>query len=165
MTNQSQRSRVAVVGGGFSGLTAAYELVKAGHTVELFEAAPNVGGLAAGFSLADGFPLEKAYHFLYTTDNYMINMAKELGIRGQLNFYPSSIVAFYRGKAFPFTTSMDLLQFAPLSFVDRVRTGVTTLYLMMLRDWRSLNEVSEAKRPKVDTSTTSETMSKATIRL
>ena len=65
-------ARIAVIGGGFSGLTAAYELSKLGHQVEVFEAAPQLGGLVAGFTLDDGFPLEQAYHFLYTTDEWML---------------------------------------------------------------------------------------------
>jgi len=38
--------KVAVIGAGPAGLTAAYQLVKAGVAVEVFEAGSNVGGLA-----------------------------------------------------------------------------------------------------------------------
>src|SRR5688572_23359425 len=92
------KKKIAIVGGGWTGLTAAYELVKDGYEVEIFEAGPALGGLASGFTLKDGTPLERAYHFLYTTDNYMIGMAKELGIEDKLHSYPSSIGAFYKGK-------------------------------------------------------------------
>jgi phytoene dehydrogenase-like protein len=44
---------VAVIGAGAGGLTAAYELARAGHTVTVYEAGPNAGGLASGFK-ADG---------------------------------------------------------------------------------------------------------------
>lgn len=38
-------NRVAVVGGGPSGLTAAYYLARLGHTVEIFEQMPKLGGM------------------------------------------------------------------------------------------------------------------------
>ncbi len=41
----SRRERVAVVGGGPSGLSAAYHLRRRGYAVTLFEAAPELGGL------------------------------------------------------------------------------------------------------------------------
>lgn len=138
----STPARVAVVGGGFTGLTAAYELAKAGHQVEVYEAAPTFGGLVAGFELEDGFPLERAYHFLYTTDEWMIGMAEELGIRDRLSFHPSSIKAFHEGKRYGFTTPMELLSFTPLSFIDRVRTGLTGLRTLSLKKWQPLTTVT-----------------------
>ena len=134
--------RVAVVGGGFTGLTTAYELSKAGYAVDVYEAAPQVGGLAAGFTLDDGFPLEKAYHFLYTTDRHMVEMSEELGIRDKLHFHPSSIIAFHKGKRYGFTTPVDLLKFKPLSMVNRIRTGITGLWLQMIKNPQPLTKVT-----------------------
>jgi protoporphyrinogen oxidase len=45
--------RVAVIGAGPAGLTAAYQLAKAGVEVEVFEASDSVGGLARSFTLWD----------------------------------------------------------------------------------------------------------------
>lgn len=142
MTTPTSPARIAIVGGGFTGLTAAYELAKEGHAVEVYEAAPTFGGLVAGFELDDGFPLERAYHFLYTTDEWMISMAEELGIRDKLDFYPSSIKAFHEGKRYGFTTPLELLRFTPLSFIDRVRTGLTGLRTLSLKDWHPLTTIT-----------------------
>ena len=43
--------RVAIVGAGPAGLTAAYQLVKAGVSVDVYEAGPSVGGMAKTFPL------------------------------------------------------------------------------------------------------------------
>lgn len=142
MTNQTTKKSIAIVGGGFTGLTAAYQLSKQGHKVTIYEAGPTLGGLAAGFALKDGTPLERAYHFLYTTDVHMIDMAKELGIDDKLHFYPSSIGAFYGGKMYPFTTAKDLLTFGPLNLVDRLRTGITGLRLLFIKKWQPLTQVT-----------------------
>ncbi len=42
---------IAVIGAGPAGLTAAYELARRGHAVEVFEASPQVGGMARSFEL------------------------------------------------------------------------------------------------------------------
>ncbi|HEX8991445.1 MAG TPA: FAD-dependent oxidoreductase, partial [Anaerolineales bacterium] len=41
--------KIAIIGAGFGGLAAAYDLRKAGHAVTIFESADYVGGLASGF--------------------------------------------------------------------------------------------------------------------
>ncbi len=43
--------KVGIIGAGPAGLTAAYELARRGHQVEVFEAGPRVGGMAASFTL------------------------------------------------------------------------------------------------------------------
>jgi squalene-associated FAD-dependent desaturase len=48
--------KVAVVGGGLSGLAAALELVDAGHEVELHEARPTLGGAVQTLPDRDGDP-------------------------------------------------------------------------------------------------------------
>ena len=48
--------RVAVVGGGLAGLTAALELVEARHAVELFEARPTLGGAVQTLPEREGDP-------------------------------------------------------------------------------------------------------------
>ena len=42
--------KVAIVGAGFTGLTAAYELVKNGVDVTIYEGGNDIGGLAGGFT-------------------------------------------------------------------------------------------------------------------
>jgi squalene-associated FAD-dependent desaturase len=48
--------RVAVVGGGLAGLSAALELVDAGHEVVLYEARPTLGGAVQTLPRRDGDP-------------------------------------------------------------------------------------------------------------
>ena len=101
--------KVAIVGGGFTGLTAAYELAKLGHSVTVFEKDTALGGLAVGWrpprnasqpasqaerggqgaSAAGGekswdWHLEKAYHHLFTNDDAIIGLVAELGIGNKL---------------------------------------------------------------------------------
>jgi uncharacterized protein with NAD-binding domain and iron-sulfur cluster len=40
--------KIAIIGAGYAGMSAAYDLKKAGHEVTIYETANKVGGLAAG---------------------------------------------------------------------------------------------------------------------
>lgn len=140
-SNISQSKNIAIVGGGFTGLTAAYQLAKKGHQVTVFEAGNNLGGLVSGFAL-DGLPLEKAYHFLYKTDADIIALANEIGVGDKLHFYPSSLSLYYEDKLYPFMTPKDLLFFTPLGFFDRVRAGLIALYLSYQKNWHGFAKVS-----------------------
>src|SRR5690606_24959063 len=47
--NRMSSQHIVVVGAGITGLSAAYDLLGAGHRVTLLEGADHTGGLAAGF--------------------------------------------------------------------------------------------------------------------
>lgn len=133
--------RVAIVGGGVAGLTAAYRLLQAGHDVALFEAAPELGGLVRTFD-AGGEPLEAFYHHIFTTDTHIINLIDELGLGERLVWRDSSVGFYHDGRIWPFVTPIDLLRFGPLPLIDRVRLGLAGLYLRRQDDWHRYEEVT-----------------------
>lgn len=139
--NQDQKKSVAIIGGGFAGLSAAYHLSKEGIKVTLYERESTLGGLAGGFSLL-GMPLEKAYHFFYKTDHHLLGFAEALGIKTKAAFYQSSVSTYFAGKLYPFMSAKDLLSFSPLPFLDRIRFGVSALYLQFLKDWKPLSKIT-----------------------
>ena len=58
MSEDLKGKHIAIVGGGFTGLTAAYKLTQLGAKVTIFEAGTSVGGLASGCTI-QGDALEK----------------------------------------------------------------------------------------------------------
>src|SRR5262245_35431880 len=60
-------TKVAVIGAGPAGLTAAYQLAKAGVDVEVFEASDTVGGLARSFELW-GQTVDLGPHRFFSSD-------------------------------------------------------------------------------------------------
>ena len=67
--------RVAIIGAGIGGLTAAYDLVKGGHEITIYEREGQPGGLAGGFQEERwDWSLEKYYHHWFRTDKQMHNL-------------------------------------------------------------------------------------------
>lgn len=138
----SSPARILVVGGGFTGLTAALRLAQSGnHAITLIEGSTQLGGLAGGFPL-EGTWLEKTYHHLFLSDTAIVKLAEELGLQDRLMWCESSVGVFRDGKVHPFKTPGDLLRFSPCSLMGRLRTGATAFYLKHRKDWRGLLEHS-----------------------
>ncbi len=134
----SSPAKILIVGGGFTGLTAALRLAQDGkHDVTLIEISSQLGGLAAGFPL-EGTWLEKTYHHLFLSDTAIVKLVGELGLQQQLLWCESSVGIFRDGKVHPFKTPLDLLRFSPCSWPGRLRTGATAFYLKHRKDWRGL---------------------------
>ncbi len=121
--------RVAVIGAGVAGLTAAYELVKAGHEPHVYERWPGLGGQAATLDVGGGVELERYYHHLFTSDTHISGLYDELGMANGIEWLPSSVGFFVQGRSLPFTTPLDLLRFTPLSPLSRLRMGLAVLRL------------------------------------
>ncbi|MGA7227496.1 MAG: FAD-dependent oxidoreductase, partial [Acidimicrobiia bacterium] len=62
-------TRCAIVGGGVLGSTIALRLAQSGEQVTLFEAAPELGGLASAWSLGD-IVWDRHYHVTLLSDSH-----------------------------------------------------------------------------------------------
>ncbi|WKZ24217.1 MAG: FAD-dependent oxidoreductase [Candidatus Dojkabacteria bacterium] len=138
--------KVAVIGAGFTGLTAAYELSKKGFEVTVFEKSTDIGGLAGGFTL-QGASLEKAYHHLFKSDTDILKLIAELGLREELKWFESKVGMIVREKdssgqitsrTLPFNGVKDLLFYKPLSFFNRLRAGAVLFFLQKFTLWEML---------------------------
>ena len=133
--------RVAIVGGGYTGLTAGYELARGGHEVEIFEMAQALGGQARTFPVAQTC-LEAFYHHLFLSDRDILSLAEELGLAHRIAWIPSKVGVLYGGRIYPFSTPLDLLRFRPLAPWNRLRLGLVILYLQHTRNWRAFERTT-----------------------
>jgi protoporphyrinogen oxidase len=121
--------KVAILGGGFTGLTAAYYERKKGHNVVIMERDDHLGGLASGFKEDHwDWTLERAYHHMFATDSHTLELAKEIGYGG-IFFKTPHTDSLYNGKPYALDTPLDLIKFPLLSFIDRLRIGVVVALL------------------------------------
>jgi protoporphyrinogen oxidase len=119
--------RIAVLGAGVCGLVAAYRLTQAGHSVDVYERWPGLGGQAATLDVGQGHLLERYYHHLFSTDRHIAALYDELGMPDELEWLSSSVAYFTEGRQWPFVTPLDLLRFKPLPPLSRIRLGVAVL--------------------------------------
>ena len=133
--------RIAIIGGGVAGLGCAYLLSTRGHTIQLFEQAPFLGGLAGSFDF-DGLDVEKYYHFICRDDADLVGILEELGIADELEWRTGKMKFFYRGELFPFGTPFDLLRFRPMSMGGRLRFGFNVARSRSSRSWQRYESVT-----------------------
>lgn len=129
----------AIVGGGFTGLAAAAQLLKLGRSVVIIEKEAQLGGLASGFDVG-GYELERFYHHWFTNDTHVPELAALIGASDKIVTRKSSTGMYYAGSFFRLSTPLDLLKFNAIPFIDRVRTGVATLWVRTIKDWLPLED-------------------------
>ncbi len=136
--------RIAIIGAGFGGMAAAYDLKNAGHEVIIYESANYVGGLASGFKEPYWeWSVEKFYHHWFQSDNEMLGLIKELGWADKVLFPRPLTVMYHNGKFYPFDSILGALLFPGLGFgLDKIRFGFVGLYLRLTNNWKALEKVT-----------------------
>jgi protoporphyrinogen oxidase len=138
--------KVAIAGAGIAGLSAAYDLARAGYRVTVYEAAPVAGGLASGFRDERwAWPLERFYHHLFETDTAIKQLVDEIGFGSKLFFRRPITAQWWRGKTYALDGVKPVLAFPALPFPDRVRFGAAIAYLKYAtNDWQKLEQSTAA---------------------
>ncbi len=71
--------RVAIVGAGLAGLTAAVDLVDAGHSVDLYEARPFMGGKVGSWEDPQGNHIEMGLHVFFFNYSNLFALMRKVG--------------------------------------------------------------------------------------
>lgn len=128
---------VVVVGGGCTGLAAAWELAGQGRRVTVLESEAAVGGLAGSFEVG-GARLETFYHHWFRSDVDALALVAELGCGDRLQFRDTTTGIYFANGLFRLSKPLDLLRFSPLPVVDRLRLGLLAMRARAVKDWRAL---------------------------
>lgn len=136
--------KIAIIGAGFGGMAAAYDLRRAGHEVTLYEAAAQAGGLAAGFKQPGwDWWVDKFYHHWFASDQHMLGLIEELGWSDQVLFPRPYTVMYHDGRFYPFDSILAALLYPGLGWgLDKIRFGLVGLYLRLSNNWRPLEKTT-----------------------
>jgi len=137
-------ARVAIIGGGFTGLSSAIRLADSGIETVVFEKEKSLGGLAGSFK-PDGWKwsLEEYYHHIFTNDKEIIAMAKKVG--AGLNLHHPETTSFISGKEIRLDSPMSVLTFNKLSVFSRLWMGAGLLFLKLIPNGLFLEKYKAVK--------------------
>ena len=142
MSSVASRPRVAVVGGGLAGLSAAVAAADGGAVVTLYERAPRLGGATWSFQ-RNGRWFDNGQHvFMRCCTEYRV-LLERLEVADQVTEQRRMSVSVMRpgrraarifrtGAPPPLHLARSLLRYSPLSVTDRLRAIRTALALRRL---------------------------------
>jgi len=135
---------IAIIGAGYAGMSAAYDLIRAGHKVTIFEAARQPGGLASGFKEPHwDWSVEYFYHHWFASDTHMLGLIEELGLSHKVIFPRPYTVLLHEGHWYPFDSIPQAILFPGLGWgLNKVRFGLVGLYLRLTNNWQSLEKTT-----------------------
>lgn len=128
---------IAIIGAGFTGLSAAYELTTRGHSVTVYESDDKPGGLAVGFQKKGWeWSVEKHYHHWFTNDHHILQLAHRLKHEVIVKRPKTSV--YVDGKVFQMDSAANVLSFPLLDLTNRLRMGLTLALLRLNPFWQPL---------------------------
>ncbi|CAM5723363.1 flavin monoamine oxidase family protein [Streptomyces fumanus] len=129
MTSRTQRTKVAVIGGGMAGCAATRQLLRSGRDVVVFETADGLGGRARSWHRPEIEP-DVGINLMYVSFyKLMTQLIKEYGLEDELIRISSNVWISDHGKTVPLSSDspLSLLTYRHVKLRDRVAFLLSTL--------------------------------------
>lgn len=135
--------KVAIIGAGFTGLAAAWDISQNGHEVTLIEAEEYPGGLASGFTTPEWeWSLEHHYHHIFASDKDIQELVAEMDLSGLMQFRSTQTDVYYNKEFHRLDSPESLIKLTSLDLISRLRTALTLAYLKANPWWQSLERLT-----------------------
>lgn len=115
LAGKGEKKKVAIIGGGLSGLACARYLVDAGHEPIVYEARDVLGGKVSAWKDKDGDWVETGLHIFFGAYPNMMNLFKELDIEDRLQWKVHQMIFAMQELPGEFTT-FDFIPGIPAPF-------------------------------------------------
>lgn len=154
--------RVGIIGAGWAGAAAAWQVHKNGHQAVVFEAAPQAGGRARGYySKTLGAELDNGQHILLGAYKATLNLMQELGLDIERCFHRFDLDIYSADQSFRFKTAPlpaplhllgPLFQAQGIPFIDRLAL-IRLHYALQRQGWQTqtgqtvLQLLAQTKQP------------------
>jgi protoporphyrinogen oxidase len=133
-----------IVGGGIMGMTLAHRLVRMGHSVTIFEAAPELGGLASSWKMhTENGTIEwdKFYHVILLSDFKTRGILKDIGVEDEIEWVETKTGFYVQGQLHSMSNTIEFLKFPTLNLIDKFRLGLTIIAASKIKNWRRLEQI------------------------
>lgn len=135
-----QQESYGIVGGGIMGMTLALRLTQQKKKVTLFEAAPELGGLASSWKMGD-VEWDKFYHVILMSDEYTRGILKEIGLDDSVQWVETKTGFYMNGKLYSMSNTVEFLKFPTLNLIDKFRLGLTIIVASRIKNWKRLEKI------------------------
>ena len=119
---------IVVVGCGYTGLTAATELIDKGFSVLVIEKSSFIGGLGSIIKLSNGSFCESFYHHFFTHDQSLIKYTKRF-LNIKPTFKETKMSIFFKGKHHSWNGLIDLIKYPHIELMGKFRFILATILL------------------------------------
>ena len=135
--------KIGIIGAGATGMAAAWDFLRAGHEVTLYEAEQRVGGLASGFK-DDGWDwwLEKFYHHWFESDSDILKLAEALGVRDKILFPRPKTSYWMNGRIVRSEITPLSALMLPLPLSAKPRFLLAGAFLKLTPFWQPLESIT-----------------------
>lgn len=125
--------KIVILGGGLTGLATAYYLSQTNNELVVIEKGERLGGLAGGFKQPHwNWELERTYHHIFDNDEAILTLSKQIKFN-TFSFSTPTTSSLFGSKnnyrIFPIDSPKDFLFLPELSFISKVRAGITLVFL------------------------------------
>ena len=123
----AESADVLIVGAGLAGLTAARELIAAGHSVLVLEARDRVGGRIVNEDIGDGKIVEMGGQWAGPTQDKLYALAAEFGIGTFPTYDTGKKVLHFNGKRGTYTGTIPRINPAVLADIGQAQARLEAL--------------------------------------
>ena len=117
--------KICIIGGGLTGLTAAYTLSE-GHEVTLLEKQTEIGGCLSSYKIGTTW-VEKYYHHCFTTDTTLFALLEELDLGKNLEWLIGTTGSCIGSTIYPLNTLLEILRYPGMTVIDKARLALLTI--------------------------------------
>jgi protoporphyrinogen oxidase len=121
-------------------MSLALRLAQQNKSVTLFEAAPNLGGLASAWQLGDVM-WDRHYHVTLASDTFLRALLREIGLEQEIKWSETRTAFYTDSRFYSLSNTIEFLRFPPLNLIDKLRLGATIFYASRIKDWKSLERI------------------------